>query len=200
MKSLVLLSGGLDSAVALANEPSVIEALTVDYGQRHSREIDSARRLAAYYGVPHTIVSVDPRLFEGSALTTEAVPDGVAAEPDATYVPARNTVLLALAAARAEVIGAGIVVIGCNADDFNAYPDCRRKYLEAFRDVLSEGTLSHVWVSAPLLDLTKADVVALSKDLEVPVDMTWSCYRGGVVECGKCGACLTRIDAEWEVA
>lgn len=194
MKTVVLLSGGLDSAVALANAPDVVEALTVDYGQRHVREIASARKIAAHYNVPHTIVNLDPILFRGSALTVpkRELPEGAATSPDDTYVPARNTVLLALAAARAEVVGARSVVIGCNADDFNAYPDCRRKYIEAFRDVLTEGTVSHIWVSAPFLNMTKTEVKKLGEDLGVPAGLTWSCYKGGVVPCGTCGACITR--------
>jgi 7-cyano-7-deazaguanine synthase len=107
-------------------------------------------------------------------------------------VPARNTVLLALGAARAEAIGAQNVAIGCNADDYNGYPDCRRKYIEAFRDVLTEGTVGHVWVSAPFLNLTKRAVKQLGEDLGVPAHLTWSCYQGGEQPCGKCGACITR--------
>lgn len=193
MKSVVLLSGGLDSAVSLAAERDAVEALTVDYGQRHIREIDAARQIAKYYNVPHTVVKLDPVLFGGSALTGDVdVPDGAATEPDATYVPARNTVLLALAASRAETIGARCVVIGAHADDAAAYPDCRRQYIEAIRDVLSEGTVGHVWVKAPFLGYTKAEIVQLADDLGVPIELTWSCYRGEEEPCGTCGACVGR--------
>jgi 7-cyano-7-deazaguanine synthase len=188
MKSVVLLSGGLDSAVCLALEDEPVEALTVDYGQRHVREIDSARQVAKHYNVPHTVIELDPVLFTGSGLTTEPVPNGVATQPDATYVPARNTVFLALAAARAEVLGAERVVIGANADDSAGYPDCRADYILAMRDVLQQGTVGHVWVSAPLLYLTKAEIQVKADELGVPA-VTWSCYQGGQTPCGECGAC-----------
>lgn len=190
MKSIVLLSGGLDSAVALAVTEDAIEALTVDYGQRHWKEITAAAKIAAHYGTRHTVIAIDPILFEGSALTgTGDIPVGHANAPDATYVPARNTVLLALAAARAESIGAKRIVIGANADDAAGYPDCRRPYIEAFRDVLNHGTLGHVWVQAPLLALRKHDIRERATKLGVPIELTWSCYLGGNEPCGQCGAC-----------
>lgn len=198
MKTVVLLSGGLDSALvlAMALRDGEASALTIDYGQRHRREIESARAVADHYCVPHTIASIDPVLFGGSALTFDRdVPDGAAAEPDATYVPARNTVLLALATARAESTGARCIAIGANADDAGGYPDCRRKYLEAFRGVLTTGTVGHVWLSAPLLGYTKSDVVDLAKQVGVPTDLTWSCYQGGAEPCGTCGACESRNEA-----
>jgi 7-cyano-7-deazaguanine synthase len=196
--TIVLLSGGLDSAVALAAmRSSVVEALTVDYGQRHAREITSAAKIARHYGIAHRVVALDPVLFGGCALTLRSaeLPGGPASSPDATYVPARNTVLLALAAARAESIGARRIVIGANADDAAGYPDCRREYIEAFRDVLAAGTLGHVWVAAPLLDKSKAQIVDLAKDLGVPTELTWSCYAGGEQPCGECGACVLREQA-----
>lgn len=193
MKTVVLLSGGVDSSTALAlmiNQGEDIFALTVDYGQRHRREIKAATDVANYYRIKHLVARVDPLLFSGSALTVgREVPDCHANEPDATYVPARNTVLLALAAARAESIGATKIVIGANADDEAGYPDCRRKYVEAFRDVLQLGTLKHVWLMAPLIGMTKADVLREAAKLEVPLSLTWSCYRGGSEPCGRCGAC-----------
>lgn len=193
MKNVVLLSGGLDSAVALAVSPDAVAALTFDYGQRHHREIASATAIAKYYGVPHTIMSLDPRVFQGSALTDDVdVPIGAANLPDATYVPARNTVFLALGAAYAESIGANKLTIGCNASDANAYPDCRAGYLEQFRDVLVAGTVGHVWISAPLLQCTKSEIVTYGNALGVPVRLTWSCYMGGERPCGVCGACVGR--------
>lgn len=196
MKTVVLLSGGLDSAVVLASMLSnqhPCEALTIDYGQRHRREIQSARALAEHYGVGHTVVSLDPALFTGSALTGAVdVPKGVALQPDETYVPARNTVFIALAAARAEATGAQAVAFGANKDDAAAYPDCRRKYVEALRDVLNEGTATSLWLMAPLLADTKADILAKAKRLHVPTHLTWSCYVGGDEPCGQCGACIGR--------
>lgn len=192
MKSVVLLSGGVDSTVSLhmARQRGDVEALTVDYGQTHFREVDAAADVADFYNVPHCVVTVDSALFGGSALTgTGAIPENHAEQPDATYVPARNSVLLALGAARAESIGANTVVIGANADDEAGYPDCRRKFIEAFRDVLQLGTINHVWVSAPLLAMTKKRIIDYATAHQVPVNLCWSCYRGGDSPCGHCGAC-----------
>lgn len=188
--TVVLLSGGLDSAVCLALEAKQVDCLTVDYGQRHRKEIDAAANLADMYGARHTVIELDPRLFQGSALTGgRPIPTGHAETPDATYVPARNTVLLALAAAYSESIGSRRIVIGANADDAGAYPDCGRKYLELFRDLLLAGTVGHVWVQAPLLGKTKSEVRQMAAGLGVPVELTWSCYAGNETPCGVCGAC-----------
>lgn len=194
MDAVVLLSGGVDSTVALARELSCsggqVRALTVSYGQSHVREVEAAKNVATFYGVDHSIVSIDPSLFLGSALTgCESIPDGHAEHVDATYVPARNTVLLSLAAALAESIGFGKIVFGANADDEAGYPDCRSGYIEAFRDVLQKGTVGHVWVSAPLLTMPKSQVIELGRMLAIPFHLTWSCYKGGEFQCGKCGAC-----------
>lgn len=193
MNSIVLLSGGIDSTLALHITKSMghnIEAITVNYGQIHAREIQSARKVASHYNISHIEIDVDKRLFQSSALTGNGyIPEHHADQPDATYVPARNTVLLALAAARAESTGAQRIVIGSNRDDSAGYPDCRRSYLEAFREVLIEGTKNNVWVSAPLIDLTKKQVIDLAKRSNVPIDLTWSCYRGQTIPCGHCGAC-----------
>jgi 7-cyano-7-deazaguanine synthase len=195
VKTVVLLSGGLDSAVTLAGlvDDHDVYALTVDYGQRHVREIYSAGALAKYYDVDHRIVTLDPALFQGSALTGDAdLPDGLSTRPDATYVPARNTVLLSLACAYAESIGARSVAIGANADDAAAYPDCRADYIAAFRDVVQQGTREHVWIVTPLMYLSKQQVRKLADELNVPVELTWSCYAGGDEPCGVCGACAGR--------
>jgi len=199
MKSIILLSGGLDSSVALAMsltkdpESRVLEALTIDYGQRHRLEIIAAEWIANHYGIPWKLVTVDPQIFRGSALTGDAeVPEGHAESPDDTYVPARNTVLIALAAARAESIGARMIVIGANADDAAGYPDCRAEYLQAYRNVLQQGTINKVWLSAPLLHHSKDQIIELGHDLDVPMNMTYSCYRGEPEPCGTCGACIGR--------
>jgi 7-cyano-7-deazaguanine synthase len=190
MKTVVLLSGGIDSALALAMQDDETYTLTVDYGQRHRKEIESAAAIAKHYGANHRVMKLDPALFQGSALTgASEVPDGHAEEPDSTYVPARNTVLLALATALAESVGATKVVIGANADDAAGYPDCRRTYIEAFRDVILRGTVGHVWIHGPLLSLTKAQIIGLARNMDVPLHLTWSCYRGGDQPCGTCGAC-----------
>lgn len=204
MKSVVLLSGGLDSSVALAmavrGGHQDVEALTVNYGQRHSREIHAAHSVARFFGVRQGLVDVSPSLFFGSALTNLSdMPDGHATEPDSTYVPARNAVLLALAAARAESIGARNVIIGANAADNAGYPDCRHEFIDAYRRVLNLGTVGHVWISTPLISMSKADIWRLALELGVPVDLTWSCYRGGDEPCGRCGACDELNKAKEEV-
>lgn len=192
----MLLSGGLDSALALAlTAGDTVEALTVTYGQTHHREVEAAAAIAEHYDVAHTVVAVDPRLFDSALTGRRPIPEGPAAEPDATYVPGRNTVLLALAASRAESRAAGRVVIGVNRDDADGYPDCRPAYLEAIGRVLALGTVNAVTIAAPCLELTKRQVVARARALEVPIGLTWSCYRGGPTPCGRCGACHLRIEA-----
>lgn len=192
MNNVVLLSGGIDSAAALAltvERTGTADTITVDYGQLHRREIEAAAAIANHYNVKNTIIKISGLVFN-SALTGSAdIPDHHADQPDATYVPGRNTILIALAAARAESIGAKRVVIGCNADDAAGYPDCRREYLEAYRDVLLTGTVSSVWVTAPLLHMRKPEIIRYAKRLEVPLELTYSCYRGGEQPCGQCGAC-----------
>ncbi len=197
MKSVVLLSGGLDSTVILAalrhsalRSLCDVEALTVDYGQIHRNEIDAARRIADHYSVPHLVVAADRELFVGSSLTGAGqIPTEAASRTDSTYVPARNTVLIALASARAEAIGARLVFIGANADDANAYPDCRPEYISALNEVLKIGTASAIGLLAPLTELTKKQIVKIARDLDVPLELTRSCYRGGPQACGRCGAC-----------
>ncbi len=193
----VLLSGGVDSAVALALTLTNggAEALTVDYGQTHSREIVAAAAIADHYNVRHTVVTISGLRFDSALTGLGDIPEGHAEEPDATYVPGRNTILIALAASRAESSGSTRIVLGCNADDAAGYPDCRRDYLEAFKGVLLAGTVNHVWVTAPLLHMSKEQVVQAAKGLGVPLGLTWSCYRGGADPCGRCGACQSRQEA-----
>jgi 7-cyano-7-deazaguanine synthase len=193
MKAVVLLSGGVDSTVALGlmlERNLYCEALTIDYGQVNNLEIEAAKKVADYYGVLHKVVPISPLLFTGSALLGFGdIPVGEPRRPDATYVPARNTVLLALAAARAEATQSDMVVIGANADDAVGYPDCRAEYLNAFRSVLRLGTVNQIWVSTPLLLKTKREVLELGREINAPLSLTYSCYRGAEVQCGECGAC-----------
>lgn len=198
MKAVALLSGGLDSvtATALAHaQGAEIHALSVRYGQRHSRELACAKRAAEKYAVTALEISIDIPL-PGSALTgTTDLPTTPATQPDATYVPARNTILLALGAARAEALGAGEVIIGANADDAAGYPDCRYDYLLSMQRVLDMGTITQPQISAPWLNCTKAEVLQRAIELGVDLADTWSCYAGGTEPCGQCGACITRRDA-----
>lgn len=199
MRSVVLLSGGIDSTLALAKAVETqdeVWTLTVDYGQRHNREIRAAHEIARHYGVPNTVASITGAVFAGSALTDDIdVPEEHAEAPDETFVPGRNTVLVSLAVSYAESLGGGCVVIGANADDADGYPDCRRKFLESFRDTISVGTNGRVWLHAPLLSMTKADIVRECRLLGAPIDLTWSCYRGEEQPCQRCEACKSRQEA-----
>jgi len=208
--AVVLLSGGLDSAVTLAaaiKQGYRCSALTFVYGQRHVREVDCARELARSLGADkHIMVKLDPILFAGSALTGGAEVPGhrpieeLAAQIPATYVPARNTVFLALALAHAEQTGAFDIFIGANAIDYSGYPDCRPEFMEAFEHLANIATKAGVSgrgrfkIHAPLMHKTKAEIVKLAVELGVDVGTTWSCYDPGPsgAPCKRCDACLIR--------
>jgi 7-cyano-7-deazaguanine synthase len=207
MNAVVLLSGGLDSytAAAIASaEGFTLYALTVNYGQRHARELDSARRVAhALRAADHLELTVDLRAIGGSALTS-AVPvprdrDLSAGEIPSTYVPARNTIFLALALGWAEVLGARDIVIGVNALDYSGYPDCRPEFISAFERLASLATRAGVegaplCVHTPLLRLTKADIVRRGTALGLDYALTHSCYDPDESgrPCGRCDSCVLR--------
>ena len=208
--AVVLLSGGLDSATCLAwarREGYSAHALTVNYGQRHAIEVERATALAGHLGAAsHRILAIDLSFLSGSALTdrTVAVPKArsgveMGSGVPATYVPARNTVLLALAMAWSESLGGRDLVIGVNAVDFSGYPDCRTDFLRAFETLAGcatkSGTEGEAWrIHAPLVDLSKAEIVRRAVDWGVPYAATISCYDPGVsgAPCGTCDACLIR--------
>lgn len=209
-RALVLLSGGLDSATALAiarAEGFDTYALSFDYGQRHDRELDSARRVAAALGArEHLVLRLDLRAIGGSALTADiAVPKGRSVEAmgsgiPVTYVPARNTIFLSYALAWAEVLESQDIFIGVNALDYSGYPDCRPAFIEAFERMANlatragvEGT-SRLRIHTPLIRLTKAEIVARGTALGVDFALTWSCYepRPDGLACGRCDSCLLR--------
>ena len=203
-----MLSGGLDSATVLAiarAEGRECHCLTVDYGQRHRLELDAARRVAEALGAAsHRVVQLDLRAIGGSALTDDiAVPKDV--EPGVggvpiTYVPARNTVLLALLLGLAETVGASELHIGANAVDYSGYPDCRPAFLAAFERVADLATVAgaehgvHFRVRAPLLELSKAEIIRRGTALGVDYGLTWSCYDPTPDEraCGRCDSCVLR--------
>ena len=206
MKAVVLLSGGLDSATVLAiakREERQCIALSFAYGQRHEIELEAARRVAKAMDVAeHTVYSLDLRLFGGSALTANiAVPkDAVgAAGIPATYVPARNTIFLSVALGLAEARGAQEIWIGVNAIDYSGYPDCRPDFIAAFQQVILRGTKSGLErgeprIVAPLIEMTKADIIRRGTDLGVDYSLTHSCYDPdpGGRACGHCDSCLLR--------
>lgn len=209
--AVVLLSGGLDSATALAiaNEEGYRTfALSVRYGQRHEVELAAARRVAQRSNVErHIVLDLDLSRFGGSALTSDIeVPkgieaDGVDGEIPVTYVPARNTIFLSLALAWAEVLGAGAIFIGVNAVDYSGYPDCRPEFIEAYQRTADLATRTGVEgrrpprIHAPLLHLTKAGIIRRGLGLGVDYSDTMSCYDPTVhgLACGECAACRLRL-------
>lgn len=206
--AVVLLSGGLDSmvAAALSREQGFrLNALTIDYNQRHRVEIEAARRIASTLGAErHVVLPLDLRAFGGSALTDAiAVPkDGVDAGIPVTYVPARNLVFLSLALAWAEALGARDIFIGVNALDYSGYPDCRPEFLEAFERMANLATRIGVEagglrIHAPLLRLSKAEIIGRGRELGVDYGLTRTCYdpAGDGAACGRCDACRLRLRA-----
>jgi 7-cyano-7-deazaguanine synthase len=204
-KAVVLLSGGLDSMVAagLAREAGYsVYALTIDYNQRHRRELDSARVIAAEIGaVRHVILPLDLRQFGGSALTDEiAVPKGgVGADIPVTYVPARNLVFLSLTLAWAEALGALDIFIGVNALDYSGYPDCRPEFIAGFADLAALATKrgdggDRFVIHAPLQMMGKADIAREADRLGLDAGMSWSCYdpQPDGRACGLCDSCRLR--------
>lgn len=209
-RAVVLLSGGLDSATVLAiakSEGFECYALSFDYGQRHRFELEAARWVAAAAGVTrHVIVPLDLRAIGGSALTDEiAVPkDRAEAEMSegipVTYVPARNTVFLAVALGWAEVLRAADLFVGVNAVDYSGYPDCRPEFIEAFERLANVATKAGVEgtrfrIHAPLIRMTKAEIIRAGLDLGVDYSLTHSCYDPAPDDrpCGRCDSCLLRL-------
>jgi len=207
MRAVVLLSGGLDSytAAAIAKADGfALCALTIGYGQRHAVELEAARAVARALGVErHLELAVDLRAIGGSALTSDAdVPrdrDPSSAGIPSTYVPARNTIFLSLALGWAEVLGAHDIVIGVNVLDYSGYPDCRPEFIAAFERVAALGTRAgvegvHFRIHAPLIKLSKAEIIRRGLTLELDYGLTMSCYdpsREGR-PCGRCDSCLLR--------
>jgi 7-cyano-7-deazaguanine synthase len=207
-RAVVLVSGGMDSSVtlALAREGGfACHALSVDYGQRHASELAAAARIAALLGaVEHKIVTVDLRVIGGSALTADiAVPDHSRARPadgiPVTYVPARNTILLAIALGWAETLGARDIFCGVNAVDYSGYPDCRPAFIDAFERLANVATRAgvegaQIRLHAPLIQMSKADIVREGVRVGVDFAATISCYSADAEgrACGRCDACALR--------
>jgi 7-cyano-7-deazaguanine synthase len=208
--AVVLLSGGLDSATALAvarRDGYRCHALTVAYGQRHAVELEAARRVAASLGVSdHRVAQLDLRLFGGSALTGEAAVPRDRSEQEmgtgipVTYVPARNTVFLALALGYAEVLNSFNIYVGFNVRDYSGYPDCRPEFVAAFERLANLATKAGVEgkgtfrVHAPLIRMSKAEIIRLGASLGVDYGLTHSCYDPAPdgAACGHCDSCLIR--------
>ena len=207
-RAVVLASGGLDSTVTAAiakQEGYDLFFLTIDYGQRHAVEVDRARQVAAALGVAnHLMINLDLRTIGGSALTgPAAVPKYRAGHERSrtipvTYVPSRNLIFLSIAAAHAEVVGASVIYFGANVLDYSGYPDCRPEFIRAFEAAEKEGTKTGtegipLHVKAPLLNLTKAEIIQRGIELQIPFHITHSCYDPvGDQACGRCDSCLIR--------
>ena len=204
--AVVLFSGGLDSSTCLAiarEEGFSPHALAVRYGQRHEAELRAAQRVASAMAAPLELVALDLRAIGGSALTSDIeVPKDapIGSSIPVTYVPARNTVLLALALGYAEVIGAADIYIGVNAIDYSGYPDCRPEFIDAFEKLANLATAAAVEgracfrIRAPLLRLTKAEIIRRGTQLSVPYALTHSCYDPDPEgrACGRCDSCRLR--------
>jgi 7-cyano-7-deazaguanine synthase len=208
-RAVVLVSGGLDSATTLAicgQQGFEPYALSFDYGQRHRLELDAAQRVAVSLGVhDHRIAKIDLRVFGGSALTDNiAVPKKRDTERESeipvTYVPARNTIFLSYALAWCEVLGAADIFIGANAIDYSGYPDCRPEFISAFEHLAAVATKAGVegtkfQIHAPLIRMSKADIIRKGVELGVDFSLTYSCYDPTVdgLACGECDSCRLRL-------
>jgi 7-cyano-7-deazaguanine synthase len=208
--AVVLLSGGLDSSTALAvarRDGFRCHALTIAYGQRHAAELGAARRVAAALGaIEQRVIELDLRAFGGSALTADIpvphdrAPDAMSAGIPITYVPARNTVFLSLALAWAEVLGSFDIYLGVNAIDYSGYPDCRPEFITAFEQLANLATKAGVEkqgrfrIHAPLIQLSKADIIRMGASLGVDYALTHSCYdpTADGAACGRCDSCQLR--------
>ncbi len=215
MKALVLSSGGLDSTTALAlavakyRKENVI-ALSVSYGQKHDKEIQAAKAVAEYYQVEQMFLDLTPIFsYSNSSLlkqSTEAIPEKSYArqidetegnKPVSTYVPFRNGLFISSAASIALSRDCGVIYYGAHADDAAgaAYPDCSPIFNKAMNQAVWEGSGHQLRIEAPFVNMNKGEIVKLGMDLGVPYELTWSCYEGGDVPCGKCGTCIDRAKA-----
>jgi len=208
-KAVCLISGGLDSCVTsfIAKEQGYeIYALSFNYGQLHKKELDCSNKIAQAVGVENRIIlDVDFQKFGKSSLlnaSADSIQDhnlkDITGEIPSTYVPARNTVFLSMALAYAESIDADAMFIGVNAVDYSGYPDCRPEYIQAYQKMADLATKKGIEgrpikIEAPLLQLTKSEIIKTGLKLNAPLVDTWSCYRGGELACGRCDSCVLRL-------
>lgn len=204
---VVVASGGLDSTAAMALHHAIgdtITAVTIDYGQRHRREIDAARAVADHYLADHVVVDLAAlgTVLSGSALTDPAavdVPHGHYAAPSmaATVVPNRNAILANVAVGVAVARKADAVVLGVHAGDHPIYPDCRPEFIDALQTCVAAATAGYHTprVEAPFVHWSKTGIARLAARLQAPIELTWSCYEGGDLHCGRCGTCVERKEA-----
>ena len=204
MKAVVLFSGGLDSTVLashLLSQGAEVRLLSIDYGQRHAKELAHGEALAKHMNLPRKSLLLHDLgdLLKGSSLTDDSVelPEGHYAEESmkATVVPNRNMILLALAGGYALSSGFDTIAYAAHAGDHFIYPDCRPEFAEAMEEALGLADWNDLSLYRPFVDMTKADLVRLGTELGTPLEMTWSCYAGMDVHCGKCGTCVERKEA-----
>lgn len=213
-KALVLCSGGVDSTTLLAMAverfgAKNVFALSISYGQRHEKEMESAKAVARYYGVKQRFLDLAHIFAESNCSllvhSTQNIPEESYAEqlseteghPVSTYVPFRNGLFLSSAASMALSLGCSVLFYGAHHDDWagNAYPDCSKEFVDAMNCAIVEGTGGELCMEAPFVMWSKADIVKKGLELNVPYELTWSCYEGGEVPCGVCGTCIDRIRA-----
>jgi 7-cyano-7-deazaguanine synthase len=206
LKAVVLLSGGLDSTTTLAQalkDGCEVTALSFRYGQRHTKELQSAKNVCEFYKADHVIMDLNLGSFR-SALTRDDIEvpkdreGDLSEEIPVTYVPARNIVFLSIAAGLAESVDADRIYIGANVVDYSGYPDCRPEFFEQFEKMLAVGTKAGVEgsplkIMTPILYSSKAEIVRLGKSLGAPLHLSWSCYNGGDKACGHCDSCRLRL-------
>jgi 7-cyano-7-deazaguanine synthase len=204
MKIVVIYSGGLDSTVLLhhlINEDHQVHALSIHYGQRHHRELESARAIASKLGVQHELADLSniQHLLAGSSLTSPEIPvaEGHYTESSmkSTIVPNRNMLFLALATSYALSIDASAVAYAAHSGDHAIYPDCRREFADAMQTAIELADWNAVKLMRPFVDWNKAEIVHRGAQLNTPLEKTWSCYNGGQVHCGRCGTCIERREA-----
>jgi len=203
-KAVVLLSGGLDSAVTLAcsvKEGNDTVALSFRYGQRHTKELESAKAVAKHYGVEHKIIDIDLSAFRSSLIgnSGDIKKDrkNIGTDIPDTYVPARNMIMMSIATGLCESVDAEMIYIGANSVDYSGYPDCRKEFFNAFEETIRKGTKAGadgkaIRIMTPILEMSKSEIVKLGTEMNVPLYMTRSCYSGGEKACGRCDSCLLR--------
>ena len=204
MKALVLFSGGLDSTVLatqMKQETTETRLLSIDYGQRHAKELDHSQKVADHLGLAHEILKLPQlgQILGGSSLTDKSItlPEGHYAEESmkSTVVPNRNMILLALAGGHALSIGFDTIDYAAHAGDHTIYPDCRPEFADAMNKALGLADWNDLNLHRPYVEMTKSDLVSLGEELNAPLQLTWSCYAGGEIHCGKCGTCVERKEA-----
>lgn len=205
-KAICLLSGGLDSSTVIYYAKSQgydVYALSFNYGQRHFKELEAAKKIAKDVGAKeHKILKIDLTQIGGSALTDQKIEvpinreiEEMTKEIPITYVPMRNTIFLALAAAYAEVVGSNTIFAGMNFIDYSGYPDCRPEFIKAMEKVIHLGSKTqNIKIETPIIYMNKSEIIKLGFELGVPYEKTWSCYKGKNKACGKCDSCILRIN------